>query len=407
MRVNLFKNKSFIAIWLGNATSELGGAFGTFCNSLIVYQLTGSPLALSSMWLLYFLPSLALQLFIGPYIDKWSRKWIMVFTLWSRVLIFLIPLVGYMTSSIAPWHIYIVQVSIGLITPLYVPANQAILPTIVPKEQLIHAYAYVDGMNRLMTFLAPVVAGIIINYIGIDLTLGLICVLLSSSGLLILGVKEERNIQPIRKSWAEQFVEGISYFFKNKTIVWLGIFLAFVQFGVGVAMVINLPYINEVLNQDYAVYGYFMASFPLGYVLGSLLVGQIKLKSGNRRLFMLGSLTVGGLTYINLGITNSIYLAVLTEIIAGIAMAFFNNHNISILQETVPNHLMGKIFSVRSLITRGVMPIGVLAGGLLSELWDIRILYIIIGMIIAIVSLIGIIIPYFRFIDGASEESYT
>ncbi|RHW35297.1 MFS transporter [Oceanobacillus profundus] len=394
--MNLYKNKSFTRIWAGNASSELGGAFGTFCNSLLVFELTGSPMALGSMWLLYFLPSLLLQLFIGPYIDRWSRKWIMIIALWSRAAIFLIPLIGYMTGTLAPWHIYAVQLAVGLITPLYVPANQAILPTLVAKEQLSTANAYVDGMVRLMMLLAPVLAGIVIEYIGIHITLLLVCLLLAASGSLLLGIREGNRPQTTRQTWLEQFTEGVGYFFRQKIIVWLGVFLAVVQFGVGVTLVIALPYITGELNESYAVYGYFMAGFPLGYVIGTLLVGKIKFR--DRRFLMLGALVIGGMTYINLGITTSIYLAITTEIVAGIAMAIFNVHNLTICQQIIPNHLMGKVFSVRLLIIRGMMPIGVLIGGVFSEIWGIRSLYLGIGSLICAISLFGLLLPYFRFI---------
>ncbi|MFD1851463.1 MFS transporter [Oceanobacillus bengalensis] len=399
--LSIFKNRSFIYIWLGNAISELGGAFGTFCNSLLIYELTGSTFALGSMWLLYFVPSLLLQLFIGPSIDKWSRKWIMIFALWGRGGIFLIPLIGYLAGTLVPWHIYAVQLVVGLITPLYVPANHAILPSIIAKNQLSKANAYVDGTVRLMTFMAPIVAGIVIEYIGVTITLILVCVLLALSGTLLLFIQEERKMQDVRKTWLEQFTEGIHYFFSQKTMVWLGIFLAFVQFGVGVTMVINIPYITDVLGGNYAYYGYFMAGFPLGYVIGTLLVGKITLHS--RRVLMLGSLLIGGLTYINLGITHSIVIAISTEIIAGIVMAIFNIHNLTICQQTVPNHLMGKVLSVRLLIIRGMMPLGVLVGGTLSVLWGVRPLYLFIGTVITSVSIIGILLPYFKFIDQPVE----
>lgn len=401
--MNIFQNKSFTRIWAGNASSELGGAFGTFCNSLLIFELTGSPLALGSMWLLYFLPSLVLQLFIGPYIDRWSRKWIMIIALWSRAAIFLIPLIGYMTGTLAPWHIYAVQLAVGLITPLYVPANQAILPSIVSKEQLPAANAYVDGMVRLMMLLAPVLAGLVIEYIGIHITLLLVCFLLATSGSLLLGIQEKNRPQTTRQTWLEQFTEGIGYFFKQKIIVWLGVFLAVVQFGVGVTMVITIPYITDVLNGSYAVYGYFMAGFPLGYLIGTLIVGKIKHQS--RRVLMLVPLVIGGMTYINLGVTASIYLAITTEIVAGIAMAMFNIHNLTICQQMIPNHLMGKVFSVRLLIIRGMMPLGVLMGGIFSELWGIRPLYLLIGILICVISLIGLLLPYFKFINHEVEDS--
>ncbi|PMX99453.1 MFS transporter, partial [Pseudomonas sp. MPR-R5A] len=82
------------------AISELGGAFGTFCNSILIYQMTGSTAALGSMWLLYFIPSLLLQLFIGPFIDRWSRKWLMISTQWIRGFIFLLPLILLMLESL-------------------------------------------------------------------------------------------------------------------------------------------------------------------------------------------------------------------------------------------------------------------------------------------------------------------
>ncbi|MET3697850.1 predicted MFS family arabinose efflux permease [Bacillus oleivorans] len=400
---HVLKNRSFLFVWIGNAISELGGAFGTFCNSILIYQLTGSTLALGSMWLLYFIPSLLLQLFIGPFIDRWSRKWTMIFSQWTKGLICLLPLIALLLGVLEAWHIYAVQIMIGLITPVYIPANLAITPTIVPKEQLSTANGYIDGTVRLMTFCAPLMGGIVVEYIGVKPTLILVSTLLLISGTLLLFVKENRSFLSVRETWLKQFTEGISYFFGQPVIVWLGVFLAFVQFGVGVTMVVTLPYITDELSGTYAEYGYFMAGFPLGYVIGSMLVGKINFKS--RRILMLGSLVVGGLTFISLGFNTSIAFAIFTETVAGVAMAFFGVHNITLCQQVVPNDLMGKVTSVRLFIIRGAMPIGVIAGGTLSELWGIRPLYFFIGSIICTVSLLGILLPYFKFIDQVKVES--
>lgn len=402
MSNHVLKNRGFVSLWAGSAISELGGSFGTFCNSIIVYELTGSKLALGSMWLLYFIPSILLQLVSGPFIDKWSRKWIMIFSQWTRALVFLVPLLSVMFGGFQVWQIYLVQIVIGLVTPLYVPASQAITPTIVSKEQLPTANAYLDGTTRLMMFLAPMAGGIVINYMGTDSTLLFVFISLTLSGFLLLRMEEQRVPQKIRTTWLEQFKEGIHYFFKERTIVWLGIFLAFVQFGVGVTIVINLPYITDVLNGNYEDYGLFMAGFPLGYVIGSMLIGRMKFQS--RRMLMLGSLVIGGFTYIALGLIQSILLAIVVEIIAGIMMAFFSIHNITICQQAVPNHLMGKVMSVRLVIIRAAMPIGIVVGGVVSELWGIRPLFVLIGSIISIVSMIGIVFPYFKFIDGPSKS---
>ncbi|SCC36136.1 MFS transporter [Bacillus mycoides] len=399
---NVLKNRSFFFMWIGSAISELGGAFGTLCNSILVYELTGSKTALSSMWLLYFIPSLILQLISGPFIDKWSRKWIMIFSQWMRASVFLLPLVMLVTNSVEVWHVYVVQIIVGLITPLYTPASQAITPSIVSKEQLQDANAYIDGMTRLMMFLAPVLGGIVIHLIGMKLTLFFVCICLFISGGLLLFVREKRIKQELRKTWLEQFLHGFTYFFTRPVIVWLGIFLTFVQFGVGVTMVTNLPYIKDELSAGYAEYGYFMAGFPLGYVVGSILVGKVTYKS--RRILMLGGLFIGGLTYISLGFNHSIIIAVIIEVIAGICISFFNVHNTTICQQTVPNNMIGQVFSVRLFFIRSAMPLGVLLGGILSEMWGVRALYFIIGAIICVTSLIGILLPYFKFLDESIAE---
>ncbi len=231
MEKSVLNNRGFVSLWLGTAISGLAGAFGTFCNAILIYEMTGSKLALGSMWLLYFLPSIILQLVSGPFIDRWSRKWIMILSQWTRAAIFLVPLLSLTSGVLEPWHIYAVQIVIGLLAPLYVPASQAITPTVVTKAQLCTANAYIDGTSRLMMFLAPVSGGIVIEYIGIKLTLLLVISSLTISGCSLLWVKEHRKLQDIRSTWLKQFTEGIMYFFQERRIVWLGIFLGFVQFG--------------------------------------------------------------------------------------------------------------------------------------------------------------------------------
>ncbi|WP_066158690.1 MFS transporter [Halalkalibacter krulwichiae] len=399
---NLLKNRSFLSTWIGNAISEIGGSFGTFCNSILVYQLTGSTVALGSMWLLYFLPSLVLQLVIGPYIDRWSRKWIMVFSQWARGLVFLLPLVAVLTGNLEVWHIYLVQIIIGLVSPLYVPANQAMTPTIVKEEQLQSANAYLDGTARLMMFMAPLMAGAVIEVAGIPVTLILVSSFLIGSGFTLLLIQEDRRKMDVRKTWMAEFREGVSFFYAERILVWLGVFLAFVQFGVGVTMVTTLPYVIDELGGSYAEYGYFMASFPVGYILGAVLVTKIKYKS--RRVLMLGSLFLGGLTFIALWLNGSILLAIATEIIGGIVMAIFSIHNTTICQKAVPNDLIGKVFSVRLFIIRAAMPLGVLLGGALSEILGVRPLYLMIGILISTVSAAGLLLPYFAFIDEKYDE---
>ncbi|MDA5110460.1 hypothetical protein O3V59_19090 [Brevibacillus thermoruber] len=62
---------------------------------------------------------------------------------------------------------------------------------------------------------------------------------------------------------------------------------------------------------------------------------------------MIGSLLIGGLTFMALGINPHLEWAILTETIAGMAMPFFHVYSTSLYQQTVPNEVMGSVFSVQ------------------------------------------------------------
>lgn len=400
---SLLKNRSFLAVWLGNGASELGGAFGTFCNSILVFHLTGSGLALGSMWVLYYVPSLLLQLVIGPFIDRWSRKHIMIYSQCVRGLVFLLPLILLFMNELDVWHIYAVQLVIGLVTPFYVPANQAITPTLVEERHLQQANAYLDGTARLMSFLAPVLAGLVIEWTSVDVTLAFVSGLLLLSGGSLLFISENRSSKRIRNSWLHEMKEGYGTFFRQSVLVWLGIFLGFVQFGVGVTLVTTLPYITTELGGSYAEYGYFMAGFPVGYILGAILVSKIYIVS--QRFVMLGALWIGGLTFVALYFTTTIPLAIATEVIGGVMMAIFSIHNLTLFQKMVPNHMLGKVASVRLLLIRSFMLLGIIVGGLLSEVWGIRPLYLLIGSVICMTSTMGLLLPYFKLLNTQSVRT--
>lgn len=399
------KNRSFLALWLGQAVSELGGAIGALSNSLLVYELTGSKLAMSSFWLVYFIPSLALQLIIGPFIDRWSRKNIMLFSQLTRAFVFLFPILMIFCGNLEFWNLLLLQAVIGLIQPLYAPAGTAMIPTLVKEKQLIQANAYIDGTLRLMGFIAPPIGGFLAAWLGPEETLAAASLFFFLSAGFLFTLKEKRpEYKEERQSWLEQLSGGIRYFFRQRLLAWLGIFLAIVQFGVGVTIVLNVPYIVDELGGSELDYGYFMAAFPLGYFAGSMAAGKLGCLT-SRRLMMLGALAAGGVSYIFLSFASTIWAAILIEAAAGLFIPFFNVHNTSLYQKKVPRRLLGNILSVRLFINRGAMMLGVLTGGKFSEVFGIRPMFFMIGAIICISGCLGILLPYFKFLNDDSSPA--
>ncbi|WP_026907986.1 MFS transporter [Paucisalibacillus globulus] len=383
----MINNYGFRSIWISNATSELGGALFTACNSILIYQLTGSATALGSVWLIYYIPSFIMQLFIGPYIDRFSRKWIMISCQLVRMILALTLLLCLFLDAFTIAFLYIVQVIVGVIMPIFIPANQAILPTVIKKEYLTKANASIDSTRQVMVIMGPVISGFLFDYLAIEWVLIIIGVAFLLSSIMLLMVDEDYQKSDLRNPWIHEFQEGIHTYFKHRLIVWLGVFFGFVHFGVGVTIVTTLPFITTILDQSISAYGLFMAGFPIGYLIGAFIKQRLSNLEGLGILFT--ALFIGGCTYLSLGVTPWYLLAVVTEIVAGIVIAIFNIYNITLIQRVIPNHLMGKVTSVRLLIMRTMLPLGILFATVTVPFVSIRILYLVIGSVICFTATYG------------------
>src|SRR5690606_9849640 len=175
-----------------------------------------------------------MQLFIGPYVDRWSRKWMMISCQLVRMILASMLLVASWFDIFTITFIFIVQIIVGLIMPIFAPANQAIFPTVLEKENLSKANASLDSTRQVMIILGPVIAAVFVDYLAMDWVLLIIAVAFLLSSMMLLTVNEDFQPTKVRKPWIQEFHEGFSMYVHHRLLVWLGVFLGFVQFGVGV-----------------------------------------------------------------------------------------------------------------------------------------------------------------------------
>ncbi len=403
-QIPLWKHRSFLALWSGEAVSTIGASLGTMANSWLLYEQTGSASAVGNLWLIYLLPSLLVQLAAGPLLDRWNRGRVLVTVQWIRGTIYAIPLLMLWWRHLSPWHLYLVSLINGLVQPLYVPASLALSASLFSDRQLTRANGYLDGTSRLLLAVTPPLGGLLVAGVGAQTTLAVVCLAyLASGGLLFLLARTIASDVDRRESWFRQLLAGYRYVFRQRVLLWLSVFVAFVQFGVGVTTVLTLPYVKDELDGDSLAYGLFEAGYPLGYFLGAMLVGW-KTPSTVRRGVMLGALAFGGATFLALGMVHHLWLALLIELAAGISAPFFHVTSTSLFQRVVPPYLLGQVFSIRLLIVRGIMPLGVAVGSRLGDIVGVRPMFAAVGALILLVSMSGAVLPYFRFLNTFREE---
>jgi MFS family permease len=399
----LFGNRSFIFVWLSQGASGLGQTFSTFIISWLVYELTGSKLAMGGIWLSFMIPSIAVQLVVGPFLDRWNRRQAMIFSKWVRAAFFTVPAVLYPLGLLDVWHLYLVAIISGSVEPLYGPSRMAFVAEILPPQQLMKGNSILEGTGQMLMLAGPALGGLMVTFIGAGTVLFSMIFFLALAGLLLCFIPGGDCHPKQRESWFSQFREGLLFFRCYPVLFWVGMILMITNFSSGAAQPMFLPFILEDLQGTALQYGLFSSGFSAGMLLGSVVTGIIS-EPKDRRSVMLWSLFISGLLLGSLGMLQVFILALAATVGNGFFALVFTINNTTFYQRRVPESLRGRVFAVRILLAQAGMPLGAAAGSIFAEFLGIRMLFLVLGAISTLVPALALLSPVFHQLNDAPPE---
>lgn len=384
------RGKNFSLLFVDQGISKFAATFGTFVISWLVYDLTGSKLAMGTLWMVSLCTQIIVQLGMSPYLDRWARKKVMMISELVRWMAYVGILLLLVQNLLSVEVLYAAAFLTSIV--IYDPAANALLPSVVKNDELVKANAKISGIGQMMRLLALPSAGFLIGFWGGFESLVFVVSLFSVSVLLLMFL-EEKNFVPSKiDSWWKQSKKGISFYKEQPILIILGFFIAITNFGIFATLSMYIPYVTEILGGSSFEYGLFAASFPLGFVMGTMLVGRIKEPKEHRYTVMLGAVFIGGASYLLLGITTLFWLAILIEIMAGIVMPFWNVHSTTLYQRVVPNEMRAQVFSVRFIISKAAAPLGILYGTFCATYYSIPALFLSVGLLTCSITAIGMVV---------------
>jgi MFS family permease len=101
---DLFKIRPFLFLWLAQAVSGLGHTFAGFIISWLVFEMTGSKVAMGAIWVALMVPTIITQIVAGPYLDRWDRRMVMIVSEWMRAVVFLLPAILFPLGLLEVWR---------------------------------------------------------------------------------------------------------------------------------------------------------------------------------------------------------------------------------------------------------------------------------------------------------------
>jgi DHA3 family macrolide efflux protein-like MFS transporter len=375
-------NKDFALLWQGQLVSSLGKqAFGLTA-LLWMKDATGSGAVMGLVMTAAMLPPVLLGPVAGVFVDRWDRRKIIAYTdiagglfvLAAALLFLLLP--GSKGLLIAA--VFAVTLATGLLDTFSQPSIAASLPSLVPKDKLEAA----NGLNmsgiQLAVFGAQGCSGLLYSILGAPLL-----ILANAVTYLYAGTTELFIRIPRRERRAEEesraalhpfhrfrleFAEGFRYLKGERGLLTLILVYAVLNFLISPVLVILPFFAEDYLGLGAAWYGYLMAAFGLGAVVGYGLAGAFPTRGRARELAVNANLVVQTLLMFAALYFKAPVAELAIFLVFGITGGVMNVNIGTLIQLAVPAEFQGRVQGIMTTIAAGAMPLGMALGGLAFDL---------------------------------------
>ena len=404
-----FWKKKYFTMLAGQSVSLITS--GILQMSIIFYLTakTNSAMVLSIATLMGFLPQAVIGPFAGTFVDRHSRKGVMI---GADLMIaatggFLAVVSVFMELPI--WLIMLVLFVRSIGNAFHSPASSAVTPLMVPQDQLTKCAGYNQTMQAAVSLISPAAAAFLYSVWSLStiILLDIIGAVLACSVVAVLSIQNP----PIctgesQNSFFRDMKEGYFELKKNKglfALLWIG--TAYMFFFMPISALYPLMSM-----------GYFRgtpthASIAEIAFAGGMLAGGILLSvwgGFKNRIFSIGlSVLVMGVSIAISGLlpTNAFFIFVICCTVMGLTSPFYGVQN-ALFQEQLPPEYLGRVFSLLGSVMSFAMPLGLLCSGIFAELIGVEKWFLLCGIGIIAVAVLVFVLPVLRNVDCQSQNSF-
>ncbi|EOO64600.1 MFS transporter [Bacillus cereus group sp. MYBK163-2] len=388
----LFKNKNFSLLISGRLLTNIGDSLYFIAATWLAYDLGGSIFYSGLAGFLTLLPEMFAFL-IGPLIDRSNLKKVLVITsLMQFILILIIPIL-YISNLLTVTGVLIIMPLVSLFNLFTYPAENALLPKIVKKEDLVKANSIMAFTYQGSDLIFNAIAGVLVATIGaisiyvFDSITFLLAIILFASLQIPQKTKTNKanKLNETIVTYKRDLTEGIK-FILNPMILSILIPLLIVNFTWSAAAVV-LPEFSDQLGGP-QIYGLLMTCSALGMLIGSLISEIITKKFTIGKAMIIGY-SISGIMWILTALTSSvsIYLSFIFLILAGIPIGATNIIYVTLFQTLPPENMLARIAAVNESLLSAAMPLGSLIGGYIGTMIGSKFVIASNGIAIIILSL--------------------
>jgi len=373
----VLRHRSFRWIWLGAMVSNTGNWMEAVAQSWLVQQQTGSPFMVELLAASEFVPHALLMLAAGWLADHYDRRKLLLLGQTLMMAFGAVLAVAAHTGWATPWVIIAISFAEGAAWASVTPSWQAIVPALVPREELPSAIALNSAQFNTARLLGPMIAGALLSvasaalvfdlnvasFLGIVIVLALVRVpgaelaaVHTSGGELIQtgGIKPALR-WALREPGPRRIILGVAAF----------AFLAAPVQGLLPTMA------DQVLRVGAHGYGVLLSCLGAGAIVGALTLARLP-RSYPRHHLIPVSMLAFAICALIYGSSRWPLVSGAALAVGGVFWVWSLASSSTAMQLLVPENLRGRALSVLALATTGPLPLGHLLGGTVAHAYGIR-----------------------------------
>ncbi|MDQ5825643.1 MAG: MFS transporter [Chloroflexota bacterium] len=399
--LTVLRNSGFRNLWVGQLVSQVGDYFSFLTTMIVVSSfsddVSATTLAVSGMMLANSLPRLLFGMLAGVFVDRWDRRTTMLVSDLIRVGLALAMIPAVIAQNL--WAMYVLGFMLSTVGTIFLPAKGAIIPSLVPKEQLIAANSLTQSTMFLSILLGPAFGSLTLAIAGegnqwVAFLIDAATYVVSAIAIWMIRVPKEltmpvkaeaplSQVSAVRRVWDEMVV-GIKLMFVNRTMSTLAVVFMVTMLGIGAVNVLWVVYLKMRFNYDETElawrFGLLDICFAAGMLVSTVVAGNF-LSHLSPKWFVVVALLGAGVFLAPTGYVPDYLVLALLSVGMGLFVAPINTGATTLMQIVVPNEQLGRANGGISTITESASVTSMSLAGFLGWLVGVPAVFLIGGLL--------------------------
>ncbi|MFF9409542.1 MFS transporter [Streptomyces anandii] len=372
----VWSHRGFRALWAASGVSLVGTQVSVLAlplTALVALHASAGQVALLAA--AGTAPFLLLGLPAGAWVDRWSRRTLMVWCDAGRAVLLATLPVAQLAGVLTLVHLYVVALGVGSLSVFFDIASLSVLPTLVEPDQIAPANSRLEVVRAAAQTSGPAAGGALVQALTAPVALAVDAASYAVSALLLRGLPHvpARPAGAVSGGLLAQVRAGLRFCLDHPYVRPLAVGAAWLNFWTEGLLAVFLTYAVRELRLSAAVVGTVLAVAGVGYLAGSMLTPRLNARIGVGPAIVVGAaLNAGFVVAACAPRTGTVPWLLLGFTVTAVGVSIWNVNAVSLRQATTEDAMLARMNAANRFLIWGTMPLGAAAGGLLAGQFGLR-----------------------------------